>query len=332
MPDLTALDHAGTMRFICDGLPHESPPMFGLHPNAQLGYLTATGDILLKSLLSLYSSSEPAISDIPQAAATTVGKATAMAGAGGMLRKTVSDLLDRLPEDLPILEIETRAHGLLNGPTAPFVLVCLQEVGRMNDLLCEVRRSLVELCKALDGTLNMSEAMEDLAAALSTNQVPGRNPLAKASWERLAWPSRKPLSSWFTDLRERVTQLRRWSSGSIVTPVSVWLPGLFNAMAFLTATCQVAARETGQPLDAMTIQTHVTTYANADLIPTGTRPPRGTFVHGLRIEGARWAPPSETYEEPVLLAGCSTAIGGQLAESHLKQVRSRIRFVTTLSR
>jgi hypothetical protein len=41
----------------------------------------------------------------------------------------------------------------------------------MNALLGEVRRSLSELAKGLDGQLNMSEAMEDLASALSRNEV-----------------------------------------------------------------------------------------------------------------------------------------------------------------
>lgn len=324
MPATAALDHAGVSRFIREGLPAEAPPMFGLHPNAELGYLTATGDGLLKTLLTTSAAAAdvgPAVP--PPAAAAATGKPDASAPAGGV-RGVLNDLLERLPEDLPLLDIEARAEPLLRGPTAPFVLVCMQEVGRMNELLQEVRRSLGELRKGLDGALNMSEAMEDLAGSLAINQVPGRNPLAKTSWERLAWPSRKPLSSWFLDLLRRVEQLRRWSAGNIVTPTSVWLPGLFNAMAFLTATCQVAARETGQPLDAMTIQTHVTTYAGPEAVPAGAKPPRGTFVHGLRMEGARWASPAELDEEPTVLSD-GTAVGGRLAESRLKQVRGRER-------
>ena len=45
----------------------------------------------------------------------------------------------------------------------------------MNELLDEIRRSLVELRKGMDGALNMSEPMEDLAAALAINQVPGES-------------------------------------------------------------------------------------------------------------------------------------------------------------
>jgi len=43
--------------------------------------------------------------------------------------------------------------------------------------------------------------MEDLATALSINEVPGRNPFHQISWEKLAWFSMKPLNGWFNDVR-----------------------------------------------------------------------------------------------------------------------------------
>lgn len=187
----------------------------------------------------------------------------------------------------------------------------------MNELLREVRRSLVELRKGLDGALNMSEPMEDLAAALALNQVPGRNPYAKCSWERLAWPSRRGLAAWFADLLRRVEQLARWG-GTLATPVSLWLPGLFNPMAFLTAIMQVTARATGAPLDSMTIEASVTTLASADEA-TGYPPGGGMLVHGLFMEGARWAAAGEDgVPEPHDVAG--TPCAGHIADARLKQL------------
>lgn len=52
----------------------------------------------------------------------------------------------------------------------------------MNALLTEIRRSLVELDKGLKGQLNMSQSMEDLAAAFGLNEWPGRNPFAQVRW------------------------------------------------------------------------------------------------------------------------------------------------------
>lgn len=43
------------------------------------------------------------------------------------------------------------------------------------------------------------------------------------------------LSVWYQDVLHRYEQLAAWTSGSLTTPHSVWLSGLFNPKAFLTA-------------------------------------------------------------------------------------------------
>lgn len=67
----------------------------------------------------------------------------------------------------------------------------------MNELLSEIRKTLIELQLGLQGALNITEAMEDLSTGLSVNRVP-------AGWEKKAYPSKKMLGAWFTDLLERV--------------------------------------------------------------------------------------------------------------------------------
>lgn len=56
----------------------------------------------------------------------------------------------------------------------------------------------------------------------------------------------------------------------LVTPFSLWLPGLFNPMAFVTAIMQVTARSTGLPLDKMSIETHITTMFGPEVRVTQT--------------------------------------------------------------
>jgi dynein heavy chain len=43
------------------------------------------------------------------------------------------------------------------------------------------------------------------------------------------------LSGWYHDVLKRYEQLAAWTAGSLITPASVWLSGLFNPKAFLTA-------------------------------------------------------------------------------------------------
>lgn len=85
--------------------------------------------------------------------------------------------------------------------------------------------------------------MDNLAKALVLNRVP-------ASWEKNAYPSKKPLAFWFDDLIQRIDQLTDWTKEEkIEIPRSVWISGLFNPMSFLTAIMQVTARAKGLPLD-----------------------------------------------------------------------------------
>lgn len=92
-----------------------------------------------------------------------------------------------------------------------------KETERLVVLLLSIKSSLAELNLALKGDLTMSDAMEKLMYALSSDVVPQR-------WALVAYPSLRPLTSWLTNLRARATQLAEWTSDFNV-PKSVWLPG-----------------------------------------------------------------------------------------------------------
>lgn len=69
------------------------------------------------------------------------------------------------------LFLPLQARGLLDTEQGPYVVVAVQECSRMNVLLFELKRSLLELVKGMDGQLNMTQAMEDLQTALAKNEV-----------------------------------------------------------------------------------------------------------------------------------------------------------------
>jgi len=182
----------------------------------------------------------------------------------------------------------------------------------MNVLLDEVRRALGELEKGLKGQLNMSPAMEDLATCMQTAMVPGRNPFHGCNWEGKAWFSLKGLIPWFLDLKQRCVQLAAWTE-EMKRPFCLWLPGLFNPTAYITAAMQCTARSDGLALDQMTTETHVTLYhenSEVDHHPHG-----GGFVEGLFIEGARW-PDKDEIDEVVEVAG--EKCGGHIVDSKSK--------------
>jgi len=253
------MDYKGYHQYIDDVLPPESPYLYGLHPNAEIGFLTATSENLFKTILELQPRDSGGM------------------GSGGQTREdkvkqVLDEIKEKLPEEFNMPELMAKAED-----RTPYTVVALQECDRMNSLTNEMKISLKELDLGLKGELTISTAMEDLSNALFLDQVP-------ESWTRLAYPSMQGLAAWFLDLLQRIKELEQWTS-DFNLPNVVWLAGLFNPQSFLTAIEQSMARKNEWPLDRMTLQVDVTKKQKEDF----NGPPReGAYIHGLFMEGARW--------------------------------------------
>jgi len=265
------LAYKAYIEYIEENLAKETPAAMGLHPNSEINFMTKQADELFRITAELQ----------PRGASAS----------GGMtlqekVKRILDDVLERLPESFSMPEIEER----ISDERTPYTSVFLQECERMNLLLVEMRRSLLELDMGLKGDLSISEAMENLMNALFDDKVPER-------WEARAWPSLRPLGSWLVNLLERQKQLGDWTA-DLATPKVTWIAGLFNPQAFLTAVMQVTARKNELPLDKLAVVADVT-KKSVEEVETATR--EGAYIHGLFLEGARW-----------------DASGGVLDEAHLK--------------
>ena len=245
-------------KYIEESLPSEIPQMFGIYPNANIGYLTTTTENLFANIMMIQGGSS--------------------GGAGKKKEDVVKEYIDKflkeLPEDFNMIEI-----GLSFGTNiTPYQVVWIQECERMNFLLREIRKSLNDLDAGLKGQLNITKAMEQLSKALFVNNSPD-------TWAAKAYFSKKPLADWFVDLLLRVDQVSVSVEKKEVS-LSLWISGLFNPMSFLTAIIQVTAREFALPLDSMWLQTDVTNMIEVEEV---TAPPeKGIYIHGLFLEGAQW--------------------------------------------
>jgi len=160
----------------------------------------------------------------------------------------------------------------------------------MNNLLFEMKRSLVELDLGLKGDLGMSDSMEKLMYSLFDDKVP-------ATWNKVAYPSMRGLTSWLSDALARQRQLEAWTA-ELTLPKVTWLPGLFNAQAFLTAVMQVTARRNELPLDRLAVLTDVTKKMTAEEIEVASRD--GAYGSGFQMEGARWDTTTGQIEDAIL--------------------------------
>lgn len=256
-------DYHQMRNYIETALPAESPVVYGLHPNAELALLTSEGETLFRTVVDVSGGG---------------GSGSSSSGNDHQsnIRTRLGSYMESLPPSLNLIEIEA---GLKEK--TPFIVVALQEASRMNALLEEMKRSMEELQLGLDGALNMNDKMEALARGIESNSVP------------LLWMSQMStrvqevysLSVWYQDVLKRYEQIERWTSNGVQLPVSIWLPGMFNPKAFLTAVMQTYARANQLPLDMMKFMTEVTNKTEEQITEA---PTIGVYIHGLVLEGARW--------------------------------------------
>jgi len=102
-------------------------------------------------------------------------------------------------------------------------------------------------------------------------------------WVYWAYPSLKPLNSWFNDFLERVVFMRAWIEEGM--PNSYWIPGFFFPQGFKTAALQMHARANMLEIDKLTFKTNV---LDGLLECVKEAPETGVMVHGNFIEGAKW--------------------------------------------
>lgn len=254
-PDPEKYDREDYARFLEERLPAEQPLLFGLHANAEINYLTDFSETVMNTIL-----------------VTTGGGGGGGGSAEDQIAEQIALYLGSLPPQYNMLEIKSKIKEL-----GPYIIVALQECERMNTLMGEMKKSLSDLDQGLKGHLNITDAMEDLAKALTLDRIPG-------GWAKVAYASNKQLGEWLADLKLRCQQLTEWTE-DCETPTVLWIAGLFNPMSFLTAIMQVTSRAHTLPLDDICLHTEVKNSFNiADFVT----PEGGAYVNGFFFEGANW--------------------------------------------
>jgi dynein heavy chain len=148
---------------------------------------------------------------------------------------------------------------------------------KFNRLLKAMRASLIDLEKAIFGFILMSETLDDMFLRLQNGQVPN-------NWAKVAYPSLKPLASWFADLIKRVEFMREWLVNG--NPNSFWLPGMYFPQGFLTGVLQTHARQHRIAIDQLAFEFTVLHEEGPTEIEE--KPEDGVYIYGLYMDGARY--------------------------------------------
>ncbi|XP_025020180.1 dynein heavy chain 10, axonemal, partial [Python bivittatus] len=235
-----------------------TPEVFGLHPNAEIGYYTQAARDMWSHLLELQ----------PQ-----TGESSAGISRDEYIGQVAKDIENKMPKVFDIDQIR-KTLGIDISPTT---VVLLQELERFNKLIVRMTKSLAELQRALAGEVGMSNELDEVARALFNGQIPN-------IWRKLAPDTLKTLGNWMIYFKNRFLQYTLWVEES--EPSVMWLSGLHIPESYLTALVQATCRKNGWPLDRSTLYTQVTKYRTADEVTE--RPGQGCFVSGLYLEGADW--------------------------------------------
>ncbi|WIA13579.1 hypothetical protein OEZ85_007146 [Tetradesmus obliquus] len=275
--ECAALTHSGTYCVPRDGsmesyreyikaLPStEAPEVFGMHANANIAFQLQETRRLLDAVLSI----QPRISG---------GSGSSASSSDAVVAALCAETLEALPADLDLSEaaaglFERMPDGKLNSLS----VVLGQEVERFQRLAAVLRQSLVALQAAIRGQVVMSAELEAAYNALLLNQVP-------ELWQRVAYPSLKPLAGWVRDYDARVAFMRSWLANG--PPACFWLPGFFFPQGFMTGVLQMHARKYSIPIDSLSFGFEVTQSQSGSAV--AEPPADGIFVDGLWIDGGRW--------------------------------------------
>uniref|UniRef100_A0A2K5ZE43 Dynein axonemal heavy chain 10 n=1 Tax=Mandrillus leucophaeus TaxID=9568 RepID=A0A2K5ZE43_MANLE len=235
-----------------------TPEVFGLHSNAEIGYYTQAARDMWAHLLELQ----------PQ-----TGESSSGISRDDYIGQVAKDIENKMPKVFDLDQVRKR----LGTGISPTSVVLLQELERFNKLVVRMTKSLAELQRALAGEVGMSNELDDVARSLFIGQIPN-------IWRRLAPDTLKSLGNWMVYFLRRFSQYMLWVTEG--EPSVMWLSGLHIPESYLTALVQATCRKNGWPLDRSTLFTQVTKFQDADEV--NERAGQGCFVSGLYLEGADW--------------------------------------------
>merc|ERR1719460_2347858 len=254
-----------------DSLPLVDPPeIFGMHENANIAFQQQESDKILDVVLSV----QPRV-----------------AGGGGqkpedIVNDMVANFSERCPDELQKEPSHESTFIIMpdTGMLESIGTCLLQEMARFNLLIKGLKSSLHSLNRAIAGLIVMNNDLDDMFQSCLNNKVP-------KMWEKKAYPSLRPLASWFTDMIARVDFFHDWIANG--KPFAYWISSMYFPQGFLTSVLQAYARANMVPVDVLSLQVIAEDFEDPSVLVEA--PEEGILVYGLYMDGCAWS-----YQDMVL--------------------------------
>lgn len=152
-------------------------------------------------------------------------------------------------------------------------------------LLQRVRKDLSDLIAVCDGQMKQTNELRALLTDLNRANIPPH-------WARYKLPKGTSVGQYFSDLVKRLAQLENVSTSQDYRS-DIWLGGLFQPEAYITATRQAAAHAQGWSLEQVSLSLRLETSGSAEAFTITGKSIAvlkrfAADITGLKLHGARW--------------------------------------------
>ncbi|XP_037881601.1 dynein heavy chain 3, axonemal [Glossina fuscipes] len=240
--------------------PH--PEVYGLHENADINRNNKETNSLIQGVLKTQTE--------------LMASAKASGAAEGVKVDPVfqicKDILARMPEVFDLAEVSQKYPVIY---TNSMNTVLRQELIRFNRLLDYIRKSLVNVMKAIQGQIAMIPELERTHKSMVVGKLP-------ADWLKKSYPSLKPLGSYVNDFLARLDFFQNWINNG--EPNVYWMSGFYFTQSFMTGVLQNYSRRNRFQIDMIKIDFEITKFE----VETDHPAKLGAYIRGLFLEGCRW--------------------------------------------
>ncbi|XP_066142886.1 dynein heavy chain, cytoplasmic isoform X6 [Euwallacea fornicatus] len=276
MPDGTRRDHF--LKWIESLADRQTPAWLGLPNNAEKVLLTTRGTDLISKLLKMqqledddelaYKMDETSQADLT---AQIDGRPSWMK----TLHNSALTWLQLLPKSLQTLK------RTVENIKDPLYRYFEREVNSASKLLLDVIHDLNDVLLICQGEKKQTNYHRTMLAELVRGIIPG-------NWHRYTVPKGCTVIQWITDFSQRVKQLQQisqvvsTSGAKELQSFPVWLGGLLNPEAWITATRQCVAQANSWSLEELHLDVTITDSHDTSSIPHDC-----FAVVGLKLQGAQ---------------------------------------------
>eukprot|EP00051_Salpingoeca_urceolata_P022682 m.374607 g.374607 ORF g.374607 m.374607 type:complete len:4614 (-) comp20005_c1_seq14:242-14083(-) len=252
----------------------QSPAWLGLPANAELLLLKQRAQLLAANMLKLQTTDDDddlLVADDPQAAQQS--------GTPAWMRELhvlAAQWQSVLPDKLQSLQ---RSPEKIKDPMFRYFD---REINIGVALLDLVRSNLADVVACCAGEQKQTNQLRALMGSLRKGIIP-------EAWLRYSVPNGLAVDPWIADFALRLKQLQRLAdaatSSQPLDKARVWLGGLFNPEAYITATRQGVAQANQWSLERLQLVLDI--RSGADDVPSDTA--NAFLLENLRLEGATGA-------------------------------------------